>query len=298
MAHVIFLKTWLRAIRVNFLALAVVLVLMGGAAALHSGSFRTGLFLLTMLGIVLAHASVNLFNDFSDWRSGIDANTPKTPFSGGSGILPAGLLSSTQIRLAAWITLALAFIIGLWLAAQTGWPVLLLMFIGGVTTITYTEYLSRWTLGELASGIALGSLVVLGAFYVQTGTFTSTAIWMSVPAGLLTFLLLFLNEFPDTEADLAGGRRHLVIVLGKSRAAVLYVILLIGVYLSIIAGVFFGGMPRWTLLGLLVFPLAVRVALLTLRFHRDTPRLIPVLGMNVVVVLATDFLVAAGFVAG
>ena len=172
------------------------------------------------------------------------------------------------------------------------------MGIGGITAVSYTEYLARWTLGELASGIALGSLVVLGAFYVQTGVFTPAVIWASVPAGLLTFLLLFLNEFPDADADRAGGRRHLVIVLGKPRAAALYAVLLLGVYLSIIAGVFVGGMPRWTLLGLLTFPLAARVTLLTIRHHLDTPRLIPAQGMNVMVVLATDFLLAAGFLAG
>lgn len=298
MAHVNTISVWLREARANFLLLAVALVMVGGAAAKHAGTFHIGLFLLTMTGVLIAHASVNFFNEYSDWRSGIDSHTLKTPFSGGTGTLQEGLLKPSHVRIAAWGTLTVAFLIGLRLAFLSGWPVLLLMAVGGLTTILYTEYLARWTLGELASGLALGSLVVLGAFYVQTGAFTSTSVWASVPPGLLTFLLLFLNEFPDTDADRAGGRRHLVIVLGKPRAAVLYAVLLCGVYLCIGAGVLVGGMPPWTLLGLLTLPLAVRTALLVLRHRADTPRLIPALGMNVLVVLATDFLLAAGFVAG
>ncbi len=298
MAQAHMLKIWLREARANFLALAVALVMIGGAAALYAGTFNVWLFLLTMAGIIIVHASVNMFNEYSDWRTGIDSHTLKTQFSGGTGTIQEGLLKPGQVRAASWITLMIAFLIGLWLASVSGWPVLLLMGIGGITAVTYTNFLARWTLGELASGIALGSLVVLGAFFVQTGSFSTAVIWASVPAGILTFLLLLLNEFPDAEADRAGGRRHLVIVLGKPRAAALYCILLLGVYLSILAGVFLGGMPRWTLIGLLTFPLAARTALLTLRHHDDTPRLIPAQGMNVMVVLATDFLLAAGFVLG
>jgi 1,4-dihydroxy-2-naphthoate octaprenyltransferase len=292
------LTLWLREVRANFLVLAVVLVLIGGAAGLRTGSFQLTAFLLTMLGVVLAHASVNLFNEYSDWRTGIDANTIKTPFSGGSGTLQAGLLPPGQVRAAAWGTLLAAFVIGLALAIRSGWPVFALMAAGGLAAIFYTERLARWTLGELASGLTLGSFVVLGAYYVLAGRFDSTIVWASVPPGILTSLLLFLNEFPDAEADRDGGRRHLVIVLGKPRAAALYAVLLMAVYGVIAAGVLIGALPWGTLLAMLTFPLAVKAVILTARHHSDTPRLIPAQGMNVIVVLATDFLLAAGLLIG
>ncbi len=289
---------WLREIRANFLVLAVVLVLIGGAGGMRAGSFHLGTFLLTMLGVVLAHASVNLFNEYSDWRTGIDSHTLKTPFSGGSGTLQAGYLPPGQVKAVAWVTLLTAFFIGIGLALQTGWPVLLLMAAGGLTAVFYTDFLARWVLGELMSGLTLGTFVVLGAYYVQTGRFDPVMIWASVPPGILTALLLFLNEFPDAEADRAGGRRHLVIVLGKPLAAMLYCLLLAAVYLVIAAGVLGGALPKGTLLVLLTLPLAVKAALHTLRYNEDSARLVPAQGMNVITVLATDFLLAAGLLVG
>jgi 1,4-dihydroxy-2-naphthoate octaprenyltransferase len=176
--------------------------------------------------------------------------------------------------------------------------ILVFMAAGGVTTIFYSDYLAKWTLGEIASGITLGSMVVAGAYYVQTGTITYGIIWASIPPGILTALLLFLNEFPDTDADRAGGRRHIVIVLGKPKAAILYALTLLSMYILLIAGVIAGKNPIGVLLGLLTFPLALRTTYLTFRYHSDTPNLIPALGMNVLIVLGTDLLMAIGFFIG
>jgi 1,4-dihydroxy-2-naphthoate octaprenyltransferase len=292
------LSIWRKETRANFLILSVVLVMIGGAAGLRSGRFHVGVFILTVLGVVLAHISVNLLNEYSDWRTGIDRHTRKTPFSGGSGTLQAGHLKPEQVRAVARGTLFAAFLIGLGLAYRSGWPVLALMAAGGLTAIFYTDVLTRWTLGEPASGITLGSFVVLGAYYVQTGRFDAPIIWASIPPGILTALLLFLNEFPDAEADRAGGRRHLVIVLGKPLAAKLYAFLLLTVYMVIAAGLAAGALPKGTLLAFLTLPIAGKAAFLARRYSTDNKRLLPAQGMNVVVVLATDFLLAAGFLFG
>ena len=199
---------WLKEIRANFLVLAVVLVMIGVAAAWHDGSFNSGIFIITLIGVVTVHISVNLFNEYSDWKTGIDENTERTPFSGGSGNLQKGLLKPFQVRLAAWITLTVAFFIGLGLAWISGWPVLILMGVGGIATVFYTDYLAKLIIGELAAGITLGSFVVIGTYFVQTGEITSGIIWASVSPGILTMLLLLLNEFPDIEADRAGGFRY------------------------------------------------------------------------------------------
>ena len=287
---------WLAGIRANFLILAVVLVMVGGGAAWYTGTFHTGRFLITVLGVVCAHISVNLFNEYSDWRTGIDARTEKTLFSGGSGTLQKGLLRPGQIRAAAWLSLTAAGCAGLLLVWISGWPVLVLMAVGGFTIVFYTEFLARIMVGELASGITLGSLVVVGAYYVQTGSIDQMVIWASIPPGILTLLLLFLNEFPDAEADRAGGRRHMVIALGKHNAAYVYAGLLMTVYFIIIGGIVLGNMPLTSLISLATFPLAVITSFRTVRHFHETERLIPSLGMNVIVVLATDFLLALGFV--
>ncbi len=291
-----YISTWLAEIRANFLILSVLLVMIGTASAWHDGSFDIVLFLMTVFGVVCAHISVNLFNEYSDWRTGIDENTDRTPFSGGSGMLQKGRLMPSQVKYAAWISLLAAFVTGLLLAWVSGWQVLVLMVIGGLTTVFYTDYLAKLVVGELLSGITLGSFVVIGAYFVQTKTISSGIVWASIPPGILTLLLLLLNEFPDTEADRAGGRKHLVILLGKHYAAYVYSAFLLAVYLIISAGVLFGDLPTPVLIGLATTPLAVVVSWRALRYGHDTAKLVPALGMNVMIVLATDFLMALGFI--
>lgn len=292
------IKIWLREIRANFLVLAVVLVMIGGAAAWHDSSFNSGIFIITLIGVVAAHISVNLFNEYSDWKTGIDESTEKTPFSGGSGNLQKGLLKPFQVRAGAWITLTVAFFIGLGFAWVSGWPVLIFIGIGGITIVFYTEYLTKWMIGEFASGITLGSFVVIGTYFVQTGEITSGIIWASVSPGILTMLLLLLNEFPDVEADRAGGRRHLVIVFGKRVSGIIYSILLMCVYLIFIFGTVKGTMPVTVLLCFFTFPFAAYTVYYVLRYESEKQRMITALGMNVIVVLATDFLLTVGYLIG
>ena len=292
------IKTWLIQIRANFLALAVILVMIGGAASYHEGIFDIIRFLLTMVGIVLAHISVNLFNEYSDWRSGIDDMTDRTPFSGGTGTLQEGKLPPGQVRFASWLTLIIAFFIGCYLAWVSGWPVLAFMAIGGLSTVFYTDYLTKWMLGEVTSGIALGSLVVIGAYYVQTVTVSPSIVWASVPPGLLTMELLFLNEFPDVDADRHGGRLNMVIALGKKRAAIGYAVIIAAVYVSLALSVLTGNAPWTLLIGLLTLPLAIMAVYRAIRYPDNRERFMPALGMNVIVVLATDALMALGYVLG
>ncbi|MFC1693869.1 prenyltransferase [Candidatus Latescibacterota bacterium] len=292
------MHTWLKEIRANFLVLPVALVMIGGAAAYCEDIFNPVLFIITLFGVTAAHISVNLFNEYSDWRTGIDERTKRTPFSGGSGNLQKGLIAPGHVRTAAWVTLALAFFTGAGLLAVSGWQVMIFMALGGVTVVIYTDYLTKCMLGEIAAGFALGSLVVLGAYYVQAGSLTSTIVWASIAPGLLTMLLLLLNEFPDAEADKVGGRRHLVIVLGKQRAAVVYSILLASVYIILVLGVITGELPGTVLISLATIPFAAGAMYHALRYANDSERIVTALGLNVIVVLATDFLIALGFLLG
>jgi len=289
------LSLWFREMRANFLVLAVVLVAIGGAVAYHDGTFHAGRFVLTLVGVVFAHISVNLFNGYSDWKSGIDARTVRTPFSGGSGNLPKGLNTPEHVRNVAWVALAAAFTIGLSLAWISGWQVLLFMAAGGMAIVWYTDYLAQWVLGELASGMTLGSFVVLGTYFVQTGGISAGCVWVSIPPGILTFLLLLLNEFPDAEADLTGGRRHIVIMAGKRIAGVIYSIMLLGVYIVIGTGVASGAMPGMVSLAFITLPLAFVTVYHVLRFSTETDRLNPALGVNVIIVLVTDALLSLGY---
>ncbi len=289
------IKVWAGQIRAPFLLLAVVLVMIGGGVAHDNGSFDFLIFSLCLLGAVLAHASVNIFNELSDHRTGIDSRTRRTPFSGGSGTLQAGLLTVRQVTVAAWGTLLSAFIIGAYLTLVSGWLILVLAIIGGLVSVFYTSHVTRLALGELAAGICLGSLVVIGTYYAMTGQVSGEVILVSILPGLLTALLLFLNEFPDLEADRDGGRRHLLILLGRKRAAVVYVLSLAACYLFILLMALSGALPTITLISLLTAPLAVKAARTTLKHHDDFEEMIPALGANVGIVLGTDLLIAIAY---
>lgn len=293
--HPGFAKAWAGQIRAPFLLLSVMLVLIGGAVAAQDGVFRGLRFALAMIGVILAHVAVNVFNELSDDKTGIDHQTKRTPFSGGSGSLQAGHTTRRGAYAAAIGASLVALGIGVYLSALAGWALMGFVAVGALSTVFYTSHLARWTLGEIAAGISLGSLVVLGTYYAQAGTLTPALIWLSVPPGILTALLLLLNEFPDAEADRAGGRRHLVIALGSRRAALIYVVSLAACYAILGLGVALRWFPVGVLLGLLTLPLALKASAGALRHHAEPEKLVPAMGANVALVLATDLLIAVGY---
>jgi 1,4-dihydroxy-2-naphthoate octaprenyltransferase len=302
------IKAWIGQVRSNFLILAVFLVLLGLAlAALHikktgEGSFSVIEGLLVMIGVVLAHASVNLFNEYSDYKTGIDNNTKRTPFSGGTGLIQSGTTTPIAVSTASWLTIFWAFLIGMYFFIMSHWVIGVIMVIGGVSIVFYTTHFAKVLLGEFFAGLSLGSLVVIGTYIAMTagpgdavcGLFPAGVVLISIPPGILTALLLYLNEFPDMEADMQGGRFHLVIWLGRKKASYLYVAGLALTYLSIIAAPLLGFSSWWLLLGCLTLPLAVKAGITALKYHDDREKLIPAMGMNVMVVLGTDLLLAIG----
>ncbi|MCU0237156.1 MAG: prenyltransferase [Acidobacteria bacterium] len=289
------LGVWLRQVRAPFLVLAMALTLLGIATAHWHGFDHAGHSLLLVIGVVLAHAAVNLFNELSDHGTGIDAHTERTPFSGGSGMLQAGKTTPRQVRLAAYGTLLAAGAIGLYFCLASGWPLLALMACGALAIRFYTSHLSRWRVGELVSGLTLGSFVVIGSHYALTSFMTLDVLYISLPPGLLTALLLFLNEFPDAEADRRGGRRHLVIAFGRKKSAMIYAVSVALVFVLIAAGPFILNIPHVVLIALLALPLGVAAAAQALRYHDDPPRLVPAQALNVALVIVTDLLLALAY---
>ncbi len=289
------LKIWAGQIRAPFLLLSIVLVLIGGAVAYQDEMFNGLRVALCMIGVILAHVSVNLFNELSDYRTGIDEHTNRTPFSGGSGSLQAKLTTPKAVFTVAVATLLIALTIGIYLSWVSSWMLMAFIVAGGVATVFYTSHMSRFILGELAAGSCLGTFVILGTYFSQTSTLTPTVIWLSIPPGILTALLLLLNEFPDAEADRTGGRKHLVIALGRKRAALLYTVSLLLSYVILVLGVVVGQFPLTVLVALLTLPLAAKAIQGALKYNADIEKLVPALGANVGVVLGTDLLIAVGY---
>jgi len=289
------LKIWLLETRPQFLLLSVVLVLLGTAIAWHHGCFDLLKFVLTLAGLLLAHASVNVLNDYFDYKSGIDLETTRTPFSGGSGILPDGLLKPKGVYIYGVGCLMAALAIGIYLTFISGWQLLPLILLGGPVIYFYTSHLTKWLAGEFWAGLGLGMLPVLGTYFVQTGNYSAEAVVASLSPGFLTANLLLLNEFPDVEADKKGGRYNLVIALGPRNASRLYAGLIAMTYICIIGGVVFKLMPPLTLIGFHSIFFAFKAVRLTLKHYDNVQELLPALKANVLTILVTNAFMALGY---
>jgi len=290
------LKAWLILPRFQFLPLTVIMVSLGTAIAAYEGYFHFGHFLLAMFGSILVHMTVNVINDYHDYVDGIDLNTQRTPFSGGSGVLPLNLLKPKQAFWFATICLLVAMAIGFYFVMIKGWLLFPLLLVAGFSAYFYNVYLAKWHMGEIFAGISFGPLLVLGSYYVQTGRYSWEALVASLAPGLLTANLLFLNEFPDWEADRKGGRKHFVISLGKRDASHLFVVFLIASYLCILVGVLTRMMPAVTLIGLGTIGFGWKAAKGALQYYNNTEKLVPILGANVITILGTQALLAIGYV--
>lgn len=291
------LKIFFFETRPQFLLLSVVLAFLGTCIAWYDGVFHLGYAVLAFVGLLLAHISVNVLNDYFDYRSGIDLATKRTPFSGGSGILPAGMLKAGQVLWFGLVAFLLIIPVGVYFVLARGWPLLPLILVGAACIVLYTPLLTKIGWPEWAPGLGLGALPVLGIYFVQTTDYTLPAVIASVPSGILVHNLLFLNEFPDAEADRKGGRKTLPIVLGKAKAGVFYSALTLAMYLWIVGSVIAGVMPAFSLLGLLTLPFAVRAINGALNYD-DESKLMPALGGNVMVVLLTQLLMGIGYILG
>ena len=290
------LKAWLILPRFQFLPLTVIMVSLGTAIGAYDGYFHFSHFLLAMIGSLLVHMTVNVINDYHDYMDGIDLNTQRTPFSGGSGMLPSSLLKPKQTFWFGTICLLIAMVIGFYFVMVKGWLLFPLLLIAGFSAYFYNVYLSKLLMGEIVAGLCFGPLLVLGSYYVQTGRYSWETLVASLAPGILTANLLFLNEFPDREADEKGGRRHFVISLGKKDASYVFVALLTASYLCIIVGVLSKMMPVLTLIGLGTIGFGWKAAKGALKYYGDTNKLIPVLGANVITILGTQALLAVGYV--
>lgn len=301
------LQIWLAQTRANFLLLAVVLTFLGFALAMNdinptNGSLNVFHLILLLIGNILAHTSVNLFNEYSDFKTRIDFHTIRNPFSGGSGMIVSGKTKPETVLKAAIITMLIGLAIGIYFIIIAHWFLSILIVISVLTIVLYTPLLAKILLGEFFAGLTLGSFVVIGTYIGLIANpemelsqiLPLKVIIVSIPAGILTSLLLFLNEFPDAEADKEGGRYHLVIAFGKKTSGYLYCLGIFLVYAMIIITPILNLGSYFIYLGLLTLPLALKSGAAAVKHGNEIDKIIPAMGINVLVVLITDLLMGVG----
>jgi len=219
---------------------------LGGLFAALHGKFDWLLYLLVTLGLVLAHAGSNLFNDLFDYRLGLDEeNYFRAKY--GPQPLVNGLLNERGILKYAIITVALAGLIGSYLAYVRGWPVVTLALVGLVSILGYS-FSKRVALGEPLVILVWGPLMVVGSYYVIAGQWSWDVFWASLVYALGPTTVLFGKHIDKYDDDRKRGITTLPILLGKERAKNVTKILLIGMYIGVLVLVLLRMLPFTTLL--------------------------------------------------
>jgi 1,4-dihydroxy-2-naphthoate octaprenyltransferase len=290
---------FLRATRLPFLSATIVPILLGTAVAWLDNGFNWWVFLLTLIGGCIVHLAINVFNDVYDFESGADeANYTPTQFSGGSRVILYGLVSHRTMALLAWGFYALGLAIGLVLAATRGWDLLWLGLAGLLVGFFYTApplKLVHRGLGELAVFAGFGPIMTLGAYYVQAREYAWEPFLISIPVGILVALILYVNEVPDRPGDEAAGKRTLPVRFSKETIINAYIAAVALTFGLILVYPLLDVAPWPTLIALAAAPLAVPVVR-ALRSAYELPYvLMPAMGKNIQLHLATGMLLVAGY---
>ncbi|MDD4238311.1 MAG: prenyltransferase [Desulfotomaculaceae bacterium] len=290
------LTDYVQETRPQFLILTPVCCLVGAATVYwKTGTFNLLYLAIALVGGIAAHAAVNSLNDYHDYISGLDLHTTTTPFSGGSGLLPAGRLSATAALILGLACLGVTVAVGVFFLAVQGPGLLWVGLPGVLLVVLYTKYITRSPLlCLLAPGLGFGPCMVLGTYFVLQGSYDLNAAVASLIPCFLVSNLLLLNQFPDIEADRIAGRRHLLVLCGQNKCALVYAAIAILTYVSIVVAVVLKLLPVMVLLALVTLPLALKTIQGVLRNSEQLTVLIPLLGRNVAYTLATPFLLAIG----
>ena len=255
------ISVWLRVIRVRFLLASIIAVSVG--LALHwsqNGSIDYLDLILTFAGVMALHASVDLLNDYWDFKRGIDTKTTRTKMSGGTGVLPEGLLKPSSVYRAGVAFLIIGSLIGSYFVMTHGILIAIILGFAILSIYFYSTKIVDSGLGEFFVAVK-GSMIVIGTFFIQSGEVNIESILAGIVIGTLSTLVLFIASFPDHDADKSKGRKTLVIVVGKKKAIKLFWIFPLISYVVIAIGVSVSLFPVLSLITLLSFPLIIKSGL-------------------------------------
>ncbi len=301
---------WLKAMRIPFLQATFIPVVLGSVIAWQvSHFFSWGFFLLTLLGASLIQVATNMLNDYFDFKSGNDLQVKhQNPFAGGGRVLTAGLVKPSTHLLVSASCLVLGIIIGLYFVLTQGLTYLFwLGLVGVVSSYFYVGppfRLAYRGVGEFVVGLNFGPVMTLGAYYVQTGTFALEPFLASVPIGLLIAAVLWINEFPDMDADNAVGKRTLVLRLGYLRSVTVYEALLAASYLLVVAYALLQALVHQpvtsyvTLIVLATLPVGMKAVKVLKANYKDPHAIIPANASTIMLHLSFGVLSILGFVIG
>jgi 1,4-dihydroxy-2-naphthoate polyprenyltransferase len=252
------LRAWWLACRPKTLSAAVVPVMVGSAVAFKLEGFRAGPALAALVGALLIQIGSNLANDVFDYEKGADTGARLGPLR----VVQAGLLSPGAVRTGMLIVFGLALLVGIYLTAVAGLPIVVIGLCSIAAAMLYTAGpfpLGYHGLGDLFVMVFFGLVAVCGTVYVQLLSVPELALWCSLPVGSLATAILVVNNVRDRETDVVANKRTLAVRFGHKAGLVEYAGLMSIPYLVPVLLLITGQVSLWLLLPLLSLPLAVRL---------------------------------------
>ena len=295
------MNIYVRAMRLPFLTGSLVPVLLAAGQAYHNGFFRGLEFFLIMIGVGSLHLAANLINDYFDARGSDVLNLHPTPFSGGSRVIQEESLSARTVLFLAVFFFALAIVTGLILFLM-GYPfVALVGLLGLLSGLLYSadpvKFMSRG-LGEITIFLAFGPLITWGTYYGLTGQLTWPAFFLGFPLGFLITAVIWINQFPDFQADRAAQKNNLVVRLGLENSRWIYLVLM---FLPFPFLFFLWGTQEisfLTLLAWLALPLALKAVRIFWGSFHTFEQIIPAQALTIQTNMAVGVLMLAGILIG
>lgn len=253
------IQVWWRLLRPHTLTASFIPVFVGTMAAyMMQKELHIFLFIAMLLATLLIQAATNMFNEYYDYVRGLD--TEKSVGISGT-IVRDGIEPKIVLKIAL-IFFGIAILLGLIIAIATSWTIALIgalsmlvgyLYTGGPYPIAYTP------LGEITSGLLMGTVIIGISYYIQTGEVTSEIILISIPIAILIGTIMLANNIRDLDNDKANGRKTVAILLGHEGAIKLFASLFIITYLWTLVLIISGILPIWSLLVFLSIPKARNV---------------------------------------
>ncbi|TVR62521.1 MAG: 1,4-dihydroxy-2-naphthoate polyprenyltransferase [Gemmatimonadales bacterium] len=287
---------WLLAIRPRTLPAAVAPVVVGTALAGAHGVARPLPAFAALMGALLIQVATNLANDYFDFVRGADNEERLGPVR----VTQAGLLSPQAVRAGTAVTLAAAFLVGIYLVAVGGWPIVVIGLAALLCAVIYTGGpfpLAYHGLGDVFVFAFFGPVAVGGTYWVQAGVWSWEFVTAGAAMGFLITAILVVNNLRDREGDARVGKRTLAVRLGVRGTRGQYVGLLVASAVVAPLGILLHDWSAWTLLSLVAFRFALPPLERVMTFA-DPRELNPALGETARLVTWYAGLLAVGLVLG
>lgn len=227
------MNIYVKAMRLPFLTGSLIPVILAAALGFLHGSLDIGRLVLVLIGVGGLHLGANMINDYYDDPGSDRINLHPTPFSGGSRVIQDKLMDARTVRGMAMGFFVVGTAAGVWLAL-TGRPFVVVIglmgFLAGYLYSASPFSLMSRGLGEITIFLAFGPLITWGTYYVMTGLLTLEGFVLGIPMGFLITAVIWINQFPDVDADQAARKRNWVVRLGRNRSRFIYTILMLGPY--------------------------------------------------------------------